>query len=649
MNVNEPVQPDQPCALSSGNIPPENIPPENIRDRYQIFLDETIANVLKGQFRSKEQIYQHLVSHLEPRTGEIFERVFLEQAQRIQQQLAAETDEFKNAKLTRQDRAVKTLQQAWEQWQNNYQIADACATALKQILQAEPSERLLVLLETLDPNQNQVFDRQHIQQLAQSLKSAVTELDEVESPQIQSFALGLKQGLASLTRLEAYLVSWLFETQNAIGFESTKTAAKGPWQTWAKHVNSPLPQLLFTGQAENRSAAEIPLNHKPFEISAWVELIVLLQGLLYGLVKWLDQQPYSFQAGRHLAGESFIVFAMLGSELSNGFQQTSQILAADRQSLSQAYFRMTLQILRTFAQRENFPLYGGVFASFAGESFRETLSYLDQPLKAVENIQEKARILTVLAFTQARQGNIAQAMQLYQEALTLARQVDDRRCEIASLNHLSRLSLTQLDYERAIAEAQRALILARQSGDLQGEGNAIANLGFSTVMVTRQQELVALEDLEIAISYLQQGQQRSEKFNDLPTQALCCLGLGSAYLAIAQPISAQPLLVLGLAISQQMGDSALQAQIQKELGEAYYQLQQIELAIFHSCLGMYQLSQHQNPKWKSAAALMTILQGQQGEDGFNKILQQLHSQFIALIGIDGFDYIPNLIHQYRNG
>ena len=617
-------------------------------ERYTIFVDRIIINIENGKLLSKEHVYRILSESLESGTGEIFERALEEQANLLQANFAAQTDEVKQAKANQKLRAMKILQDAWEQWQQNYQLQDTCARGLQTILSAEPQERLATLIQVLDPNHTPVFERQHIQLLTQLLqKSADTLPDDSEAYVLRQFAIGLNRGLADFDLLEGSLVSWLYEPQRQVGFERSKVT--GPWHSWAQQITSPLPRDLFAGQASNQSAAAIAQAQRSIDISAWVELSILLRYLQNGLVRWFDQQPYDAKAGLHMTGVTFIAFAMIWGELSTGFQNSQQLSASDRQSLSKICFRISLQTLRTFAQRENFPLYGGVFASFSGESFRETINYLDQPLKEAENTQEKARILTVLGYSKAWMGHHRDAIALHQEAVNLAREVGDQRCEIANLNHLSRISLIQKDFSTGESQAQRAVILARQNGDRQGEANALANLGYSEVMIARQQESITPEELETPINHLERGQKLSEKLNDLQNQALCWVGLGTAYIAIEQPSQAQIALEKGLALTQQIGDRDLQALSHAYLGEALYQLNQLESATYHACLGMYLLEQRRSKAWQQSAALVVILQGKIGAESFSNLLQQQRSHLIALIGVDGFDHLPNLIDHYRKG
>jgi hypothetical protein len=223
-------------------------------ERYTIFVDRIIINIENGKLLSKEHVYRILSESLESGTGEIFERALEEQANLLQANFAAQTDEVKQAKANQKLRAMKILKDAWEQWQQNYQLQDTCARGLQTILNAEPQERLATLIQVLDPNHTPVFERQHIQLLTQLLqKSADTLPDDSEAYVLRQFAIGLTRGLADFDLLEGSLVSWLYEPQRQVGFERSKIS--GPWHSWAQQITSPLPRDLFAGQASNQSAA----------------------------------------------------------------------------------------------------------------------------------------------------------------------------------------------------------------------------------------------------------------------------------------------------------------------------------------------------------------------------------------------------------
>ena len=62
---------------------------------------------------------------------------------------------------------------------------------------------------------------------------------------------------------------------------------------------------------------------------------------------------------------------------------------------------------------------------------------------------------------------------------------------------------------------------------------------------------------------------------------------------------------------------------------------------------MYLLEQIASNEWRQAAGLLTILQGQIGVEAFQKFLQQHRPKMIAVIGVDGYDHIPQLLEEYK--
>lgn len=611
----------------------------SVRDRYFGLIDDIVQTTLKGQIRSKEQVYQRLVQDVTPGEGEIFERCLTERLDTTQQQKDTQKDELKQAKAMRSLRALQTIASEWERVQKQNQASDALSTAWQTIRKAESSDdRLTALLRVIDPNRTPALTLDQLRQLAKIYLSS-----DPEDKDLQQFATGLTAGLASWQRLQDYLISWMYDqSQGPLGFEGVP-GQRGPWAVWANQVNSPALQALFQTLALNQPVAQWA-SQSNLSLSDWVEVAVVMQLLQQGLVSWFDKQAYDPKAGAKLSISTFLTFAVIWSELANGFRAAT---FSDAKRFTDGCFQVTLQILRSFAQQNYFPLYGGIFASFSGDYLRSALNYLDEPLRSVEGTQEKARILTLLGYSLRALGQLEVAKAFQEQALEIARAAGDRTCEIANLNHLSRACVAQKDYETAISYSQRALILARQSGDRLGEANALANLGYSEVFQAQQLKQTEPEVYETAINYLQQGLQLSERLGDNQSKALCCSSLGIAYLVLAQPTAAIPYLEFGLQAAQYSGDLYLQGLNLASLAEAYYGQQNIERAIYTGSLGMYLLEQIASSQWRQAAGLLTILQGQMGVEAFENVLKQYRPQIIKVIGVDGYDYIPELLEQYR--
>jgi tetratricopeptide (TPR) repeat protein len=595
------------------------------RDRYLQVIDKLLDSTLAGRVRSVEQVYQRLLREIRPGTSEIFERCLLERRESL------DTSAGSSSKVSRKLRALQTIEGQLRRWEQEHQTTAAVTTTVKRLSAAASEERLAVLVGILDPNQERPWTSDRLHQLAQSLKT------QPES-QLQELGSGLSEGLGRLAELEGDLVSWMYEGGNrSIGFGEAQQQP-GPWSLWARKTAAYFPREVFATLQQGGSLEALAQRHLDLGDRPWLELAVLLQGLQRGLVAWFDRQPYSAKMGKQLSVSTFLVFASIWGQLSQGF--------AARPRLTDCCFQMTLQILRSFAQRETFPLYGGVFASLSGEYLQQTLAYLEVPLKRVEGTQEKARILTLLGYSQRALGDYERAQGFHEEALAIAQQAGDRPCELANYNHLSRLCLSRKQYSEAIDRSQRALILARQVGDRLGVANALANLGYSQVLAAQQVERLDADLSQQAMGYLEQGLELSQQLGDRQSLALCYYSLGLAYVLLEQPSGAVGYLLKGLEAAQSSGDLFLQGLNWAALAEAYYRLQDWRRAVTMGAIAAYVLQQIEASEWRQAAGVLSILRGQLGEAEFEGLLSGGRSQIIAVIGVDGYDYLPQLLQEF---
>lgn len=625
-----------------------------MRDRYLALIDQIVETTLKGQIRSKEQVYQNLVREIEPGTGEIFERCFQERFEETQAQAQDKSNELKQAKAERILRALKTIQGEWERYQKEHQASSTIAAAVQMILGADAGEQFPSLIRAIDTNQTNSLTAEQLKQLAKTLESTPLPAANSELTQtVRQLVVGIRKGLTSWQRLEDHLVSWIYEQNRQLGFEGTPGQAS-PWELWAKQVETPLLKDLFQTLSRQQSIAGLVQKQSQFVLADWVEMAIVLQYLQRGLVAWFEKQPYDSRWGTKQAIAAFLSFAVIWGQLSTSVDQ-SQFSNTDRGQLVAGCFQMVLQTLRTFSQRAYFPLYGGVYALFSGGFLRDTLDYLNEPLRQVEGTQEKARILTLLGYSQRTMGQTEQALTFHREAAEIAQKAGDRVCEIANLNHISRSYINQKDYEAAISFSQKALVLARQTGDQLGEANALTNLGYSEVLLARQQERVDPDMLEIPVSYLQQGLRLLERTGATlldgatvrQSQALCFNSLGIAHVILGQPQLAQTYLQQGVEAAQFSGDLYLQGLNFLFLAQVSYELGDRDAALYAACLSMYLLEQIHSEEWRVSAGLLTIMQGQYGEEGFRQAIVQQRPRFIAIIGVDGYDHLPHLLEEYR--
>ena len=601
-----------------------------LSDKYFELIDQIVDKTLQGKIASTERVYIMLERGIESVTAEVWERCL---AQRVE---ATKAQLDKKLKATRVLRALTTIETQYQRWQKAHQQQNAISTATEKLLDSTVDQLVANWIQIIDINQKQPLNRDKLQQLAQSLQAAAINLEDSQLAQdCQQIATGIIAGLTSFSQLEDDLISWMYESGRTIGFAREKP---NPWRLWVKKVDNPLPKKLFQTLAEQKAIADLGGVTNNIELRGWVELAILLQYIQQGLVAWYDKQPYSAKFGKQLSYSTFLTFAVIWLELSQTFTTNHRF--------REGCFQIMLQILRLFARRDDFPLYSGIFVSFSGEYLQNTLEYLSEPIQQIAGTQEKARILTLLGYSQRTLGRYEQALAFHQEALEIAREAQDKSCEIANLNHLSRTYVQQKDYETAINYSQRALILARQSGNRLGETNALVNLGYSKVFAARDIDTMDTEVYNEAIHYLEQGLQLAEKTEDLQTQSLVNNSLGIAYVILAQPTSAIAFLEKGVKLATMAQDVYLQGLSYSYLAEAYYSIEDLKNSIYHGCLGSYLLKQINSLEWRKSAGLITIIKGQLGEVAFDQLLAEMRSQIISVIGVDGYDYIPQLLTEY---
>ncbi|MEO1465846.1 MAG: hypothetical protein AAFR89_06385, partial [Cyanobacteria bacterium J06633_1] len=375
---------------------------ESLSDRYFALIDQIVELTLQGKISSVERVYKMLVEQVEIGTGEILERCL---SQRID---AAEAQLATKLKAARVLRALKTIEKQWLRWLAENQVAAEISETAQSIIEGDQEDYFLRTVDVLDPNLENPLSTDELSKLADNLQAAAkTQADAQLAQDWQQLATGIKAGLESFTALEGDLVSWMYTGSNFSGFGAEKP---NPWRVWGQKTASPLPKQLFQTLAQQQSAKNFATMANNLELRAWIELAILLQYLQRGLVTWYDQQPYNSKFGKELSYSTLLTFASIWCELW-------QVFVATKPALADGCFLVMLQILRAFAQREDFPLYSGVFASFSGDYLQDTLDYFDEPLKQVDGTEEKARILTLLGYSQRTAGAYDKAIAFHEEAL----------------------------------------------------------------------------------------------------------------------------------------------------------------------------------------------------------------------------------------
>jgi tetratricopeptide (TPR) repeat protein len=609
----------------------------SLRDQYTVTVTDLVDRILGGkQIISKEYIHRILSRQIITGTSEVLEGCLQEQIQLVDEQIAA-ASEIRQAKLGHQIKALQMIGTVLTQWQQERQASEVVTQITQQLVATDPAERLRLLFQAIDRHQTKPLQSEQLRQLATALHQQA-EANIVEPAQISQLATGIENGLGTLAVLEEHLVSWIYDQGQQVGFGAEQDHS--PWLLWAKYISNPATQQLFMTIGQQAAVAEFAAQQSASYADDWVQMAIILQGLQIGLVGWFDRQLYDLKWGERSSFNTLITFSLIWCELANGVGTTTPA----RTALSQACWQITWQILRSATQRPDFPLYGGIFATFSGDTLRDALAYFDQPLKQVAGTQEKGRILTMLGYSQQVLGQMDRSIALHQEALAIANTAGDKFCEVANFNHLSRIYLRQQNYDTAINYSQRALILARQTGDQRGEANALINYGYSEVLAAQTLPDTAVEVYEQNISYLQQGLQLAEKLTDRQSLALCYYSLGIAYLTLQELDEAISYLEQGVEAAQAIRDLYLRGLGITYLAEVYFRRQDYPATMFYAGAGMHSLYQIGAPEWRQAAGILHTLEEQLGV-GAALILPQ--EKLLELLGTAGYDALPGLLAEYR--
>jgi tetratricopeptide (TPR) repeat protein len=212
-------------------------------------------------------------------------------------------------------------------------------------------------------------------------------------------------------------------------------------------------------------------------------------------------------------------------------------------------------------------------AHFAISEVEMARSYFDEALtlfRQVGDRRDEGNALGNLGVACYSLGQLKRAIGYHEQALAIHREVGDRRGEGADLGNLgiAYKNLGQLD--RAIGYYEQALAIAREVGDRRGEGNAFGNLGSA---------YADLGQLDRAVGYYEQHLAIAREIGDRRGEGIALGNLGNAYADLGQWERAIGFYEQALAIDREIGERHGEGIALGNLGRAYAALGQMERAI----------------------------------------------------------------------
>ena len=160
-------------------------------------------------------------------------------------------------------------------------------------------------------------------------------------------------------------------------------------------------------------------------------------------------------------------------------------------------------------------------------------------------------------------GDYAKAIEYHQQSLALAREIKDRLVEGQSLGNLGAAYLSLGNYAKAIEYQQQRLAIAREIKDRLGEGQSLGNLGIA---------YRSLGDYAKAIEYQQQQLAIAREIKDRQGEGNALGNLGLAYGSLGNYAKAIEYHQQSLALAREIKDRLGEGRSLGDLGSAYLSL-----------------------------------------------------------------------------
>ncbi|MEG4082434.1 CHAT domain-containing tetratricopeptide repeat protein [Microcoleus sp. POL10_C6] len=180
--------------------------------------------------------------------------------------------------------------------------------------------------------------------------------------------------------------------------------------------------------------------------------------------------------------------------------------------------------------------------------------------REIKNRQGEGKALGNLGIAYDSLGDYAKAIEYAQQLLAIAREIKDRQSQGKALGNLGSAYLSLGDYAKAIEYQQQWLAIAREIKDRQSQGKALGNLGNA---------YHSLGDYAKAIEYTQQLLAIAREIKDRQSEGGALGNLGNAYHSLGDYAKAIEYAQQQLAIAREIKDRQSEGKALGSLGNAY--------------------------------------------------------------------------------
>ncbi|WP_293154154.1 MULTISPECIES: CHAT domain-containing protein [unclassified Microcoleus] len=200
--------------------------------------------------------------------------------------------------------------------------------------------------------------------------------------------------------------------------------------------------------------------------------------------------------------------------------------------------------------------------------FREALQSWEEALtiyKQIGDRQGEAASIGNLGLAYYSLGQYHKAIKFHHQSCKVAREIGDRKQEANSLGNSGLVYYSLGQYDKAIEDHKQSLVIKREIGDRQGEANSLCNLGNA---------YDSLGQYDKAIEFHEQSRKVSEEIGYRKGEANSLGNLGTAYQSLGEYDKAIKSHQQSLDISREIGDRQAEAISIGNLGKTYQSLGQ---------------------------------------------------------------------------
>jgi tetratricopeptide (TPR) repeat protein len=167
-------------------------------------------------------------------------------------------------------------------------------------------------------------------------------------------------------------------------------------------------------------------------------------------------------------------------------------------------------------------------------------------------------------------GEVIKAIEYYEKALKIAQEIGDKQGEGTWIGNIGTAYSDQGEVKKAIEYYEKALKIAQEIGDKQSEDTWLGNLGNA---------YRSLDEMNTAIEYYEKALKIAQEIRDRQSEGIGLGNLGTAYNTIGNVTKAIEYYEKALKIAQEIGDKRGEGTWLGNLGNAYYALYAKDTAI----------------------------------------------------------------------